>query len=208
MIAVVPTRNEPDVAATVNGLPFNEAADVVIVDDSDDPHEPECDRAITYIRGAGSLGGSLLLAYEYALACHSGLLQIDAGGSHDPAEARRFIVAPYSDVLVGSRFTAKGIHRGRRRHLSRLYSRLASRRAGHYCSDWTSGYRLYSPRALRVILEDPPTEEGHAFQVACLARCFAADLWVGEVPITYTPGESSLGWRRSTEAVKTLWRLR
>lgn len=155
------------------------------------------DRVLTSPRRL-PIGHALMRAFEYAmpdLCGHDTLTVIDAGGSHDPADLPR-LLAVQADVVIGSRFVPGATYEGRplRAALSRLAAlacNLAQPGAWHH--DWTSGYRVYSRRAIDVILRNHYRASQHAWQIETLARLGEAGMSIVEVPITYRAGRSSVG---------------
>jgi dolichol-phosphate mannosyltransferase len=157
-------------------------------------------------RGAGSLGGSIVVGLRFAAMRHIGrLVVIDAGGSHDPNDIPR-LKAIDADVVIGSRFCPGGAHRGPwwRQVGSRVYARAFSWLFDVQIKDWTSGYRVYSAKAIDAILADPPKSKRHAVQAEMLATCLNAGCTVQEVPIEYLDGDSSFSWAAAREAL-ALW---
>jgi len=133
---------------------------------------------------------------------------IDAGGSHSP-EAIPFMDMVDADVVIGSRFVPGAKYEGRpiRKNLSRLYSKFCSVKTTYDIKDWTSGFRTYSPLAVRQVLARPPTARMHGFQPQALAACLAGGLKVREYPITYRAGRTSMNRHVAAEATRVLGRL-
>ena len=218
-IALVTVRNEqPTIARLVKDL--KHVVDVVLVVD-----DASTDQTAFVAQMAGAkvirqrerlgIGPCLLRGYAEALALGGDtLLQIDAGGSHSATDGhyllnileRRMV----ADCIVGSRFIRKAHYRGRpwRALLSRLMGTLCRWAvSGSEGADWTSGLRVFNRRALQTILDHPPTEKMHAFQMAVLGVLWRNNLVVEERPIHYTAGRSSLRWRDAIEASNTLLSL-
>lgn len=210
--ALVTTFNEAEtIGPLVAGL--REVVNRVLV--VDDPASTDNTEAV-----AAAFGASALLDTEargIGPCLHAGLkylkgewvVVIDAGGSHSVSAIYNMLDVD-ADVVIGSRFVP-GAHyfgRPRRAKLSRLYSRACSRRTGHDIKDWTSGYRVYSPRAVRAILERPPKAKMHGWQPEALAACIAKGCTVAEYPISYRAGRSSMNRKIAWEALRVLGRLR
>lgn len=196
--AVIPCKDEPDIASFV----FNVQGyvdRVIVVDDSEN-------RPLGHLPGAGSLAGSVLKGLQFCNE-YDRVVTIDAGGSHDPAEIP-YLLEESADVVIGSRFTPGGIHQGPwwRQFGSRSYGRAWQIRTGQPIEDWTSGFRVYSRRALYAV-QGPVWASRHAFQAEILNRALQADCTVVEVPITYSvmPG-STFGWSTAREALGVLVR--
>jgi len=154
------------------------------------------------------LGACLMLAWRFALdsGCDS-VLQIDAGGSHDPEDSLAFFEAAYThnaDLIIGSRFMQRGRYINgslKRRFMSRFAAFMmnCAQHGAHY-SDWTSGYRYFSERALRYLLDRDYIARMHGWQMEVLAYAGELGLKIVEVPITYTAGRSSFNRRVAHEA--------
>src|SRR3712207_8313939 len=77
--------------------------------------------------------------------------------------------------------------------------------------DATSGFRCYTKRALRRLLEGRIRAEGYAFLVEATFRAHRAGLDIAEVPITFTDrreGKSKISRKVIFESVLMPWRLR
>ncbi len=99
----------------------------------------------------------------------------------------------------------------RRRLLSRFANRYVARITGMGVRDATSGFRCYTRRALRALLEGRVAGEGYAFLVEATYRAGRAGLRVAEVPITFTDrreGQSKMSRKVILESVLMPWRLR
>lgn len=135
---------------------------------------------------------------------------IDAGWSHDPAQIPH-LLAKHHDVVIGSRFCPGGHHDGTRsrRWGSRLYGLACLLTTGCGIRDWTSGYRVYSRRAVEAILAAETTAQRHAVQVEFLRAAISAGCSVTEVPIRYRvmPG-STFSRTAAREAVRVLFAVR
>lgn len=223
--ACIATRNE---AATIGPLVDalrNLNLRVIVEDESDgaDTYAQAIEAgALASWTPGGSrtgLGPSLMRAWRRALGeGASAIVQLDAGGSHDPAEAPRLLNAlQYSGVVVGSRFCPQGRYIGRpqRAALSRLAAAACNWRAGRRWwararadrpTDWTSGYRAFHPRAARWLMSYVYHARGHAWQIETLLLALRNLVPVAEVPITYTAGQSSLRLASVKEALDT-WRM-
>ena len=223
--ACIATRNEADtIGPLVDALRRLNLRVVV---------EDESDRADTYMAAydAGALthwtpgaqrtglGPSLRRAWRYALQeGAAAIVQLDAGGSHDPAEAGRLLTALQdAPLVVGSRFRPGGGYHGRpeRAGLSRLAAALCRVRARRRWwgqrtpdlpTDWTSGYRAFRPGLARWLLTAHYHATGHAWQIETLLLALRNQVAVAEVPIAYTAGRSSLRLASVQEAYRA-WRM-
>lgn len=207
--ALVTTYNEADtIGQLVAGL--REHVDHVLV--VDDPRTTDNTEQVAAAFGASTLvdidahgiGPCLIAGLRYLRGQR--VVVIDAGGSHSASCIPGMLRMEAWDVVIGSRFTtgARYIGNPRRARLSRTYAKACNRKTGRSISDWTSGYRVYSPKAVAAILARPPTAKMHGWQPQALAACLAAGCVVGERPITYTAGRSSMNRKVAWEAVQAL----
>lgn len=206
IVAVITTRNEAGSigplarALAAQGLPA-----IVVDAASTDGTALEAHWAGAHVIAAGRrpIGPALMLGWREALAMEaSRIVQIDAGGSHDPADLPR-LLAVDADLVVGSRFCPGGCHVGNpwRALLSRAAAAACNwAQSGARYADWTSGYRVLSARCARYLLDVPYRATMHGWQIETLARAGEAGLSIQEVPITYTAGRSSLNRAVAWEA--------
>ncbi|MGH3440856.1 MAG: glycosyltransferase family 2 protein [Nitriliruptorales bacterium] len=140
--------------------------DVLVVDDGSDDDTAEVAEAagawvlrLPYNLG---VGGAMRAGYRFAYRRgYKAVVQIDADGQHDPAEASRLLDGlDHADVVIGARFAGRGNYevRGPRRWAMRFLSRAVSRLAGRRLTDVTSGFRACGPGAIEVFARDYPVE--------------------------------------------------
>ena len=138
------------------------------------------------------------------------VVQLDAGGSHNPADAAG-LVARISlgfdfggDVAIGSRFCPYGHYYGGswwRKMGSRVMSGLCNWAMRTRITDWSSGYRAFSLKAIRCLSNRTYFARGHAWQLETLAFAVQEGLNVVDFPISYAAGESSLRFSGVLEAL-------
>jgi dolichol-phosphate mannosyltransferase len=223
ILVVIPTYNEAaTVRKAVEGVrSVVPAAEVLVVDDAspDGTGEiadglAELDPRIHVLHRARKegLGVAYVAGFRWGLEREfDTFVEMDADGSHQPAELPRLLAAlPEADLVLGSRY----VRGGRvvdwawpRALLSRsgnLYTRLA---LGIPLRDGTSGYRAYRASALRQLALDTVASAGYCFQVDLAWRAVRTGLRVVEVPITFverTEGTSKMSAAIVTEA---LWQV-
>lgn len=191
-------------------LPELEPYRVVLIDDGSDDGTgivaAECGAYVIRHEQSQGIGPSLLEAWRYALE-HGAerIVQMDAGGSHNPNEAMSLLLGG-ADVVIGSRFVYGGEYQGRpwRAWCSRFAAWMCNLAQGGKIRDWTSGYRVFTDKAARVLLEQRYDATMHAWQIEVLARARQHGLSVEERPICYVAGESSLKWSGVSEAIR-IW---
>jgi dolichol-phosphate mannosyltransferase len=149
--------------------------------------------------------------YREALAAGSDwILEIDAGFSHRPADIPQFFAAMQQgyDCVFGSRFMAGGsIRRSslKRYFISRCGTILTNLMMGTRLSDMTSGFEMFSRRALLRVLENGIRSRAHFFQTEIKVYC--RNLKITEVPIQYQAASPRLHGSAVKEALAQLWRL-
>ncbi len=155
------------------------------------------------------IGPCLMRGWKYAIeAGATRLVQLDAGGSHDPDEAKRMIDAlaiTWSDVIIGSRFMQGSVYdnaRGRklRPTMSRVATMACNWATGAHYTDWTSGMRAFTAGAARELLGYHYFSQMHGWQIEILARANARGMRIYEWPIHYVAGRSSFNLRVAHEA--------
>ncbi len=208
IVTVITARDEAaTIGELVRALRDGIARAVIVVDagSTDDTVARAAEAGAITLRGPGGIGPNLTHGWREALAMGATrILQIDAGGSHDPLDARG-LLAVEADLVIGSRFRPGGAYRGRlwRAALSRgaaLALNLAQ--AGAHHTDWTSGYRVLSARAARYLAGVSYACTMHGWQIEVLARAGEAGLRIAEAPIRYTAGASAFGWPIAAEALR------
>jgi len=138
------------------------------------------------------------------------ILEMDGGFSHSPLEIPRFLsqIDKGYDFVAGCRFMAGGSHTGsfRRRLVSVGGTILANRLLGTRMRDMTSGFEMFSRKAMAHILFCGVRSRGTFFQteIKYLLRYW---FWV-EVPISYRATKSTLRAGSIAESLRILWDIR
>jgi len=233
VLVIVPTYNEADnlpiiVSAVQQHQP---SVDVLVVDDnSPDGTGDIADRLaadprvhVLHRPGKQGLGAAYLQGFAWGLARdYDVLVEMDADGSHDPAQLGDLLgaVDAGADLVLGSRWVPGGrvLNWPRRRLLlsrgGNLYTRLALQLP---LRDITGGYRAYRRSTIETIGLDDIASQGYCFQVDMVRRTAAAGMTVREVPITFVErirGESKMSggivrealWRVTVWGVQQRWR--
>ena len=181
-LIVVPTYNEIESLEAILGRLRQSVpqADVLIVDDSSPDGTGQladriaaADPAITVLHRVekDGLGRAYLAGFAMALAAgYSYVVEIDADGSHDPAElpAMLQLAEGGADLVLGSRWIPGGSVENwpwLRQVISRsgnTYARTVLRSKIH---DITSGFRVYRASALESLHLSDVSSQGYCFQV-------------------------------------------
>lgn len=226
-LIVVPTYNEREnvprlVREILDAAPD---ADVTLLDDNSPDKTADCaeelfgsDPRFSVLRRKGprGYGRSLVDGYRKALeGDYARLVQLDADFSHDPKTIPALIEASrLADVVLGSRYCEGGGIANwplRRRFLSRFANGYVAAITGLRVGDTTTGFRCYTQRALRHLLEGRVVAEGYAFLVEAVYRAHKGGLEITEVPIIFTDrreGQSKISRKVIFESMLMPWRLR
>lgn len=226
-LIVVPTYNERENVGAIIPELFKAApsADIMLIDDNSpdktahraqDLFGSNSRFSILPRKTERGYGRSLLDGYRVAVDNnYARLVQLDADFSHDPTVIPQLIAATHkADVAIGSRYCDGGRVANwplRRKLLSRFANRYVRTITGLKVRDSTSGFRCYTRRALRVLLEAPIAAEGYAFLVETTFRAQRAGLRIAEVPITFVDrreGQSKMSRQIIYESMLKPWRLR
>lgn len=213
-LVVVPTYNEaesirPIIERIRRSVPD---ADLLIVDDGSPDGTgriadqlAEGDERLTVLhrpRKAG-LGGAYLEGFARAIEFgYDAVVEIDADGSHDPAELPAMLsllTDRQADLVIGSRWVSGGAVENwpaARRAISRAGNRYARFMLRSSIHDLTAGFRAYRTSALRDLDRDVVSSQGYCFQVELAWRIEATGGSVVEHPIVFverTTGRSKMG---------------
>ena len=181
-LIVVPTYNEIDSLEAILGRIRQSVpqADVLIVDDSSPDGTGQladriaaADPAVSVLHRVekDGLGRAYLAGFAAALADgYTYVVEIDADGSHDPAELPAMIqlATDGADLVLGSRWIPGGSVVNwpwLRQVISRsgnTYARTVLRSKMH---DITSGFRVYRATALESLTLGEVSSQGYCFQV-------------------------------------------
>ena len=220
---VVPTYNElANLEEIVSRLRAAvPAADILVVDDnSPDGTGDLADKLaaaddqvrVLHRGGKAGLGAAYVAGFGWALERGYGtLVEMDADGSHDPAELPRLLAAlEGADAVIGSRWVPGGavLNWARSRELlsrgGNTYTRLM---LGLKLKDATGGYRAFRASTLRRIDLDDVDSQGYCFQIDLARRTIRAGLTVTEVPITFVERERGASKMSRAIVVEALWRV-
>ena len=223
VVVIIPTYNESDnlediVSRTRSAVTD---ADILVVDDnSPDGTGDLADKLaltdehvlVLHRTQKAGLGAAYLAGFDWALDRGYGVLvEMDADGSHDPAELPSLLAAlANADLVVGSRWVQGGTVRNwprSREILSRggnAYARIMLRLSVH---DATGGYRAYRAATLRRIGLREVRSQGYCFQIELTLRTVRAGLRVAEVPITFTERARGTSKMNRSIVAEALWRV-
>jgi len=220
---IIPTYNEREnLEPIVDRLRASVAgADILVVDDSSpDGTGQVADKLaasdpgvhVLHRPGKAGLGSAYITGFGWALDRGYGVVvEMDADGSHDPAELPAMLTALASaDLVIGSRWVPGGtvLNWPRSREIlsrgANTYARIMLRIG---IRDATAGYRAYRADTLRAIGLDQVLSRGYCFQIDLVLRALRAGRAVTEVPITFT--ERTRGASKMSKGIvaEAFWRV-
>ena len=160
--------------------------------------------------GKSGLGRAYAAGFEAALGREAAdvVVQMDADGSHDPADIDRLIAAlDAADVALGSRYVPGGSVSGWSRHrelISRGGNRYARLLLGTGLRDLTGGFKAWRAECLAKLDAASTASDGYAFQIEMTMRAVRCGARVVEVPIVFherVAGTSKMSTRIAVEAL-------
>jgi dolichol-phosphate mannosyltransferase len=196
--------------------------DVLVVDDSSPDGTGElADRiaaddervSVLHRPGKDGLGRAYLAGFELALtAGYELVVEIDADGSHDPAELPAMVAEARAgaDLVIGSRWVEGGSVRNwpwLRQTISRTGNRYARIMLRSRIHDITAGFRVYRSELLRALHLRDVSSQGYCFQVEMAWRAESAGFTVAEHPIEFVERERGVSKMRTRIVVEALWRV-
>ncbi len=212
---IIPTYNERDnlepiVSRVRSAVPD---ADILVVDDgSPDGTGEIADKLaasdqqvhVMHRQSKAGLGAAYIAGFGWALDRGYGVLvEMDADGSHDPAQLPLLLSAlSGADLVIGSRYVPGGTTVNwpkSREFLSRGANTYVRLMLGIGVHDATGGYRAYRAATLRAIGLDEVESQGYCFQIDLTLRTKETGRKIAEVPITFT--ERARGASKMSRAV-------
>lgn len=194
--AVIAALNE---AETIGGLVKDlrgQGLEVCVIDDGSTDGTGEVAQSVGahVIRNDTPQGirDSLMTGWRFAIFRDwDYTVQIDAGGSHNPGEV---ILTLDADISIGSRFmpASRYIGRGWRAVASRVLAHALNFATHKKITDWTSGYRVFSLKALCELVGNPYLTKMHTWQIEVISAAIDRGMTISEYPITYIAGKSSM----------------
>ncbi|GAB3352812.1 polyprenol monophosphomannose synthase [Modestobacter lapidis] len=161
--------------------------------------------------GKQGLGPAYVAGFRWALEQGFPVIaQMDADGSHRPADLPRLIAAlddAGTDAVLGSRWVPGGAVRNWPRHrelLSRAANRYVRALLRLPLGDATGGFRAFRRRALETVELGSVQCQGYCFQIDVARQLCGRGLHVAEVPIVFVDrelGQSKMTGRIVREAL-------
>ncbi len=207
-VACIAAHNEIDNIASLTWMLREYGFDVLVINDGSTDgtglRARYAGARVVSHNPAQGIAWSQLQAWSTALADGAQVIvQLDAGESHSPADAKAltWALGP-ADIVVGSRFMRGSAYiGGPRRYLSKLATAMCNWRFGQHLTDWTSGYRAFTAEAATRLLNHGYKARMHGWQIEVLVRAIQDGMRIAEVPITYRAGRSSFKVSTAMEAL-------
>ena len=138
-------------------------------------------------------------------------IEMDADHSHRVSDLKKLLAqADKYDLTIGSRWVKGGQIIGWAKHreiLSRFGSGYSRILLGLKVRDCTSGFRVFSKKAIESIDFQNIQSNGYGFQVETLYRLHEAGLSVGEVPITFVERREGVSKMHSGIVFEAIWNV-
>ena len=218
ILVIIPTYNEQEnitriVTRLRTAVP---EAHVLIVDDNspdgtgkiaDDISESDLHVQVLHRLGKQGLGAAYIAGFGWGLDNgYDVLVEMDADGSHDPAQLPLLLDRlRTADLVLGSRYVPGGtvVNWPKSREIlskgGNLYTRIA---LGLPLADATGGYRAFRALDLQGV-----GSAGYVFQVDLANRVSQAGLRVAEVPITFVERQYGDSKMNRTIVAEALWQV-
>jgi dolichol-phosphate mannosyltransferase len=223
ILVVIPTYNEalnlPHLVPRIRAVEPD--AEILVVDDGSPDGTAdvarELDVRVLERAMKSGRGGAVMAGLREGLerGGYDAFLEMDADLSHQPEELPRFYAAlPGVEMVVGSRYLHGAQIEGwsrRRKVWSAMSNRLIRFVLGVPLSDFTNGYRLYSPRAIQHLAAAPLRETGYITLSEWAYALHAAGMQMAEVPTVFINrrlGTSNMSGGEALNAMRGLVRMK
>lgn len=220
---IMPVANEEETIENtikeVTSLPYENLCLYLIMDSySKDKtfeiakkHESKRLKIIFYKESKG-VASCYLKGFKEALSDNNDfIVEMDAGGSHDPKQIPQFIdnLNKGYDCVWGSRIIQGGCFVNvpwYRKIISRGGTVLSNFILKTNLKDMTSGYEAFQASSLRALNLDCFLSLGHMYQTEM--RFYCKNLKTIEIPISYVGGKSCFKLKSVVQALDTLFKLK
>jgi glycosyltransferase involved in cell wall biosynthesis len=211
-VAIVPALNEEgSIGRVIDELrAFDPGLEIVVIDDasSDRTREVASARGAHVLRLPFNLGigGAVQTGFRFAWENDFDLaVRVDGDGQHDPRELARVVdpvLAGEADIVVGSRFAARGdgYRSSRSRRIGiRLLAGIVSLLVRQRVTDTTSGFQAVNRLGIRLFAADYPHDYP---EVEATVMLFKHRLRLREVPVAMRARETG---RSSITALSSVY---
>jgi dolichol-phosphate mannosyltransferase len=200
---IIPSYNEvQSVSILINGI-FKElpGSKIIIVDDSSVSENKKLKKIVNNHKNIrlisrfkkGGRGSAVLDGFKEALKDIKSkyFFEMDSDLAHDPKEMNRFVNKAKKkqyDLIIGSRYLPGGkiINIAPSRTImSRVINKSLYYWLGIHISDHTSGFRLYTRKAINYLTKIDIESTGFITLSETVYKLFLAGYTISEVPITW-----------------------
>lgn len=224
-IIIIPTYNEAkNIGTLIKKLQVFDVHILIVDDNSPDNTagivknliEENSNLHLIQRKNKLGLGSAYREGFRYCIDMgFESFIQMDADFSHRIEDLDSLIAnAPNYEVIIGSRYIKGGATKGwsaNRMLLSKFANTYARCITGCKIKDLTSGFRIYSLKALKEMEFEKTTCNGYGFQIEMSSRAFNRDLRIKEVPIIFHErelGVSKINLKIILEAVFIVFKIR
>lgn len=220
-LVVIPTYDEASTLAEVahGALRADDRLELLVVDDDSpdgtgriaDQLAAGSDRVhVLHRPGKAGLGAAYRAGFGWGMERgYDAFAEMDADGSHDPADLARLLRAlAGADLVIGSRYVPGGgvvAWPWQRRLLSRAGNRYARAATGLQVADATAGLRAFRRPVLEAIDVASLRSDGYAFQLETALRTWQAGFRIVEIPITFTEREAGASKMSRAVVAEAVW---
>ncbi len=214
-VIVIPAYNEAlCIRDVIGGCCAEGFRDIFVIDDGSTDNTAEVAKdagavVVSHIINRG-VGAATQTGFEVAKRLNPDIVvTIDADGQHSPSDIKKLIKTHLEknyDVTIGSRFLNNSnsvpLNRKIYNKIANIVSFLLS---GRVVSDSQSGFKAFSPKALKKICL---TSNGYEFSIEIIRLAGNFKLEIGEVPVSVVYTDYSLSKGQHLAAgFKTVFKL-
>ncbi len=224
-IVIIPTYNEAENIAEIIKEIRNLGLHILVVDDNSPDSTSsivknimETNKNVNLLERSSKkgLGSAYRDGFQYCIEKdYKYLVQMDADFSHRLEDLSKMKKEQAKrDLIIGSRYIEGGSSVGwnnLRKNLSKFANIYAKTITRSKINDMTSGFRIYSAKALEKIDYQDTKSDGYGFQIEMTVRALRKNLEIKEVPIIFNErreGQSKMTLKIIIEAIFLVLRLR
>lgn len=212
-LVIIPTYNEAQNILKMLSQFINSQFDVLIIDDNSPDKTYELvenfikqNNFVHLIKrnGKEGLGSAYREGFEWAINNqYEYAIEMDADFSHSFDDlVLMFNSKENFDLVIGSRYITGGSTEGwskSRKLLSVGANKFAKKMLNSQINDMTSGFRIYSTKALEKVSFSNTESNGYSFQIEMTYLFISKGLKIKEFPITFY--ERSLGKSKMSKSI-------
>ena len=212
-LVIIPTYNEAQNILKMLSQFINSQFDVLIIDDNSPDKTYELvenfikqNNFVHLIKrdGKEGLGSAYRKGFEWAINNqYEYAIEMDADFSHSFDDLISMFNAKENfDLVIGSRYITGGSTEGwsnSRKLLSVFANKFAKKMLNSQINDMTSGFRIYSTKALEKVSFSNTESNGYSFQIEMTYLFISKGLNIKEFPITFY--ERNLGKSKMSKSI-------